>query len=65
MTEDTLGFFMLLIVFFLAAVGYFLPSFVAKARRHKNTMAIFMLNLFLGYSFVGWVVALVWAFKEE
>jgi hypothetical protein len=41
---------------------YFLPAFVAGTRGHQNTAAIFVLNLFLGWTFVGWVVALVWAF---
>jgi len=40
---------------------YFLPWIIAAARRHRNTSAIFILNLFLGWTFLGWVVALVWA----
>jgi hypothetical protein len=32
---------------------YFLPFFVAAMRGHQNTAAIFILNLFLGWSFVG------------
>ena len=40
---------------------YFVPTFVAYSRQHKNALAIFILNLFLGYTFVGWVVALIWA----
>lgn len=40
---------------------YFLPTFVATNRGHHNRAAIFILNLFLGWSFIGWVVALTWA----
>ncbi|TWT41096.1 hypothetical protein RAS1_37880 [Phycisphaerae bacterium RAS1] len=40
---------------------YFLPTIVAVHRNHYNTTAIFALNLLLGWSFVGWVVALVWS----
>jgi len=29
---------------------------------NNNTHAIFVLNLFLGWTFIGWVLALVWAF---
>jgi len=37
---------------------YFLPGIVAHGRDLKNTTAIFLLNLFLGWTLVGWVVAL-------
>lgn len=40
---------------------YFIPTIVAFSRGHKNALAIFILNLFLGYTFVGWVIALIWA----
>jgi Superinfection immunity protein len=39
----------------------FLPTLVAKFRRHPNVFPIFLVNLFFGWSFVGWVIALVWA----
>ena len=41
---------------------YFLPAFIAGMRRHTNAAAIFILNLLLGWSFIGWVIALVWSF---
>jgi hypothetical protein len=41
---------------------YFTPSFVAFYRRHHNRMAIAVLNLFLGWSGLGWIVALIWSF---
>ena len=44
---------------------YFLPFAIAFNKRRANTGAIFALNLFLGWSLIGWVVALVWALKEE
>lgn len=40
---------------------YFFPAVVARWRGHQSTMAIFVLNLFLGWTVLGWVVALVWA----
>lgn len=46
-------------------VFYFLPSIIALARSKRNIVAIFLLNLFLGWTFVGWVVALVWAVKVD
>ena len=44
---------------------YFLPSLFALIDRKRNTVAIFALNLFLGWTFVGWVVALVWSLTQE
>jgi len=40
---------------------YFLPSFVAIARKHQVGMVI-VLNAFLGWTLMGWVVALAIAF---
>ncbi|MBS3025541.1 superinfection immunity protein [Acidiphilium multivorum] len=42
-------------------VAYFLPTTVATMRRHRNGPAILILNLFLGWTFIGWVAALVWS----
>ena len=44
---------------------YFLPSIVAFARSKRDTASIVLLNLFLGWTMIGWVVALVWAFKTD
>ncbi len=40
---------------------YFLPGFVASSRNHHNAGAIWVLTIFLGWSFLGWVAALIWA----
>jgi len=40
---------------------YFLPAIVAAQRGHRHIMAIFVTNLFLGWTFIGWVAALVWS----
>jgi hypothetical protein len=42
---------------------YFLPSLVGHKRQNAN--AIFILNLFLGWTLLGWIVALVWAVTNE
>lgn len=47
------------VVIALAAVIYFLPSFVAMGK--KNNGGVIIINLFLGWTLVGWVVALAWA----
>lgn len=40
---------------------YFLPAMVAARRRHANRGAICTLNLLLGWTMVGWVIAMVWS----
>jgi hypothetical protein len=40
-------------------VMYFLPSIIALARSKRDLLAIFLLKLFLGWSVIGWIVALV------
>jgi hypothetical protein len=52
-------------IFGLGFVMYFLPSIVAFARNKRDTTAILLLNIFLGWSVIGWIVALVWAFKTD
>jgi hypothetical protein len=62
--ETRTGIFGMMVVFaFLtfSAFVYFLPTLVAVLNRHLNTMAIIVLNILLGWTFLGWVVALVWA----
>ncbi|HWG19343.1 MAG TPA: superinfection immunity protein [Terracidiphilus sp.] len=47
---------------FLFMIGlYFLPSFIASARHVSCRGGIVLLNLFLGWTFFGWVAALIWA----
>ncbi|MBB3140208.1 superinfection immunity protein [Halomonas sp. THAF12] len=54
-----------LLMLFVAVVVYFLPLIVAVMRSKENAVAISMLNLFLGWTFIGWVVALVWACMND
>jgi len=46
----------------LVLMIYFAPAIVAAMRGHHNAFAIFLLTLLLGWSFVGWAIALVWSF---
>lgn len=46
-------------------VMYFLPSIVALARSKRDLAGIIVLNFFLGWTMIGWVVALVWALKTD
>ncbi len=43
---------------------YFLPTICAALRRHPSGGGIFALNLFLGWSGLGWLGALVWSLSS-
>lgn len=58
----------LLFLALLVVIGlvlYFLPFIIATQRDHRNTIAIALLNLFLGWTLLGWVAALCWAVYRE
>lgn len=45
-------------------VVYFLPTFIALARKHHNFGAIFALNLLAGWVVIGWFAAFIWSLTE-
>jgi hypothetical protein len=57
---DVLG---TLILIAIGILVYFLPSFVGRKKRRAE--AIFALNLFLGWTLVGWAAALTWALTKD
>ena len=48
-------------ILILSALAYFLPTMVALLRGHHNGFAIFLTNLLLGWTMIGWVIALIWS----
>lgn len=66
------GFIMLLAILFFCAVWlfislaiYFVPVVVAYIRKHNNILAISILTIFLGWTFFGWLAALLWALNSD
>ena len=57
-------FFILLCGGLFSLMVYFFPTFIAILRKHPDLAAIFVINLFLGWSLIAWVVSLAWAFKS-
>ena len=41
---------------------YFIPYLIANKKGHPQETAIFILNLFAGWTIFAWIIALVWAF---
>jgi hypothetical protein len=58
----SMGMGVLLVILF---VPYWAPTIIAFARKHPSKGAILALNFFLGWTFVGWVVCLVWALSDN
>jgi Superinfection immunity protein/Domain of unknown function (DUF4124) len=48
----------------LGLLGSLVPELVALWRQNRQWRAMTVLNLLLGWTFVGWVMALVWAFIQ-
>ena len=47
----------------ILAALYFLPSILGRDKR--DAMGIFLVNLFLGWTLIGWVVAFLWAIAAD
>lgn len=44
---------------------YLIPTMIAAARGHRNLVPIALVNLFAGWTLIGWFVSLVWAFTSH
>nr|WP_277988873.1 superinfection immunity protein [Ramlibacter ginsenosidimutans] len=61
---NAFGTFVALLIFIDAPALYLLPTYEAWKNKHPNLASIALVNIFLGWSLVGWVVAVVWAYKK-
>jgi hypothetical protein len=43
---------------------YFLPTIIAAVAKRHNLPAIAAVNVFLGWTVLGWIVAFVWALVQ-
>jgi Superinfection immunity protein/Short C-terminal domain len=50
---------------FVLLFPYFLPTIIAILRRKANTGGIFVLNLLLGWTLIGWIGALIWSLSSD
>lgn len=56
---------MLIIPGIITQCIYFLPYLIANSNGHQQETAIFILNLFAGWTIIAWIIALVWAFTKR
>ena len=52
-----------MLTLFCLILLYFLPAIIGRDKR--DAAGIFLLNLFLGWTVIGWVIALIWACTAE
>ena len=45
----------------LGIVVYFLPIIIAAVRHANSIVGIILLNVLAGWTFIGWIIALVWS----
>jgi hypothetical protein len=64
-TGDLGGALLAYSMYWIGAYVYTLPARLAFKDEKPNQVAILSLNLLLGWTFVGWVIALTWALAKE
>ena len=49
----------------LMLIPYFIPFIIAVFKRNNNKKDVLLLNMFGGWTVLGWLLALVWAIKSN
>ena len=49
----------------ILTAGYMLPWAIAAVRGNANAWPVFWVNLLLGWTVIGWIIALVMSIKEH
>jgi len=44
---------------------YLLPGIIAGFKKKKNQTAIFFFNFLLGWTIIGWIIALIWSLCND
>ena len=53
-----------LTLFFFGACFYLLPAVISIVRRTGHGVAIRVINIFFGWTVLGWIAALIWSIVE-
>ena len=63
---EGLGSFIQGAISLLMTLGFYvIPSIIANARSHNNFRSILILNIFLGWTGLGWILCLAWSFSND
>jgi hypothetical protein len=55
----------LVVLFLISFVFYWIPTVVAVVRHVPNMASVVVINLFLGWTLIGWVVALAMSVRSR
>lgn len=55
----------LLLAVLVTSCVYLVPSVMAASRRHRHIGPIIALNIFLGWTIIGWMIAFGWALMNS
>jgi len=53
------------VLYAVIAVLYFVPTVVAYGLGKEERRMIFLVNLFLGWTVIGWAGSLIWALRKD
>jgi hypothetical protein len=53
------------IILYLAVAFYLLPTLITEIRSAEHATAIFLVNLLLDWTVLGWLAVLIWAATEK
>ena len=59
------GLLLFLAIGFCCLLLYFVPIAVAQYRKASNTTTVVLINIFLGWTIIGWIIALILAFAGD
>ena len=66
MTHEDLAHVIAVLIFFMMGLAvYFMPTIIALARRHRQVDPISILNIFFGWTIIGWVICLALAMSTD
>jgi hypothetical protein len=46
-------------------IMYWLPTIIAIARQTHSALGVFLVNFLLGWTVLGWVLALIWSLAAD
>jgi hypothetical protein len=65
LSQSTDGFSRITVMIVIGGAVYVLPTMLAWARRSRRRWRITFINLLLGWTLIGWIVAMVLTFAYE